>query len=72
MEARIEGTVTMSTIVESDGKIGEITVTQSLDKQFGLDDAAVKALKQWEFRPGTKDGKPVAVRVDVEMSFHLK
>jgi periplasmic protein TonB len=72
MDARIEGTVTMSVIVRDDGKVGEVTVTQSLDKQYGLDDAAVNAVKQWEFRPGTKAGKPVAVRVDIEMSFHMK
>jgi Gram-negative bacterial TonB protein C-terminal len=29
-------------------------------------------LKQWRFEPGTKDGKPVAVRIDVEMTFTLK
>jgi TonB family protein len=47
-------------------------VVQSLDSEYGLDDEAVKALKQWEFEPGTKDGAPVAVRVDVEMTFKLK
>ena len=47
-------------------------VTQSLDKKYGLDDQAVKAMKQWSFKPGTKDGKPVTVRVDVQMSFTLK
>jgi TonB family protein len=52
--------------------VGEVKVTGSLDKQFGLDAAAVDAMKQWEFTPGTKEGRPVAVRVDVEMTFHLK
>ena len=33
----------------------------------------MKAMKQWwAFRPGTKDGKPVGVRVDVKMKFTLK
>jgi TonB family protein len=72
MEARIEGTVTMSVVIQNDGKVGEVNVTGSLDRQFGLDDAAVKAMKQWEFAPGTREGKPVAVRVDVEMKFYLK
>jgi TonB family protein len=72
MEARVEGTVWLSAVVQSDGKVGEVKVTGSLDKQFGLDDAAVNAIKQWEFTPGTREGRPVAVRVDVEMTFHLK
>jgi hypothetical protein len=29
-------------------------------------------VKQWEFEPGTKDKKPVAVRIEVEMTFTLK
>ena len=34
--------------------------------------SAVKAMKQWEFRPGTKDGTPVAVRIAVDMTFSLR
>jgi hypothetical protein len=29
-------------------------------------------MKQWEFKPGTKDGKAVPVEVAVEMTFTLK
>jgi hypothetical protein len=29
-------------------------------------------MKKWLFKPGTKDGKPVAVQVNVEMTFRLK
>ena len=47
-------------------------VTQSLDKEYGLDTQAVEAARQWLFKPGTKDGKPVAVRVALEMTFTLK
>jgi len=43
-----------------------------LDTQHGLDDEAVKALKQWRFSPGTKDGKPVPVVVELEMTFTLR
>jgi len=54
------------------GTVGEVTVTKSLDDTYGLDQAAVAALKRWVFKPGQKDGKPVPVRVAVEMSFTLK
>lgn len=37
-----------------------------------LDDKAVAALKQWEFEPGQREGKPVAVRITVDMHFVLR
>jgi TonB family protein len=72
-EAGIQGTVTMDVVVVVDGTVDdEVKVTRSLDRKYGLDEQAVKAVKQWTFKPGTKDGKPVAVRVSIEMSFTLK
>jgi periplasmic protein TonB len=71
-EARIQGMVNLDAVVLKDGSVGEVTVTKSLDQKYGLDDQAVKALKQWQFKPGTKDGKPADVRVSIEMSFTLK
>jgi TonB family protein len=70
MQNRIEGTVELAAVVLDDGKVGDVTVDRSLDK--GLDEQAVTAMKQWEFKPGTKDGKPVAVRVHIVMNFALK
>ncbi|MGH9144691.1 MAG: energy transducer TonB [Vicinamibacterales bacterium] len=69
---RIEGAVFLAVVVLADGAIGEVKVAKSLDTIYGLDANAVKAMKQWQFKPGTKDGKPVAVRVHVEMTFSLK
>jgi TonB family protein len=72
IRARIEGTVTMTTIVRTDGTPTDIEITTSLDSEHGLDNEAVAALKQWRFEPGRKDGKPVNVRVSIEMRFSLK
>jgi periplasmic protein TonB len=38
---------------------------------MGLDEKAAEAVLQWLFRPGTKDGKAVAVSALIEVSFHL-
>jgi TonB family protein len=37
----------------------------------GLDQKAIESVRQWEFEPATKDGAPVAVRVNVEVQFRL-
>ena len=68
----IQGIVELSVVVNDDGTVGEVKVTRSLDDKYGLDEQAVIAMKKWQFKPGTKDGKPVAVQVTVEMSFKLK
>jgi len=70
MRARAQGVVTLECVVEPDGSVGEPTVLKSLDP--GLDEEAVKALRQWQFKPGTKDGKAVRVRITLEMTFTLR
>jgi TonB family protein len=72
MAARVEGVVVMRAVVLADGSVGEVAVTKSLDAEHGLDDSAVAALRQWRFRPGTKDGMPVAVQVIIETQFTLR
>jgi len=70
--AHIEGIVLLESVVLQDGTVGQVSVIRSLDSTFGLDQQAVAAMKRWRFQPGTKDGKPVAVRVQIEMNFTLK
>lgn len=72
MAAGIEGTVLLQIVVQADGNVGDVTVERSLDSELGLDKEAVSAAKQWTFKPGTKDGKAVMVRVHLEMKFTLK
>ena len=67
---RVQGSVEVEAVVKSDGTVGDVTVTKSLDPQ--LDEEAVKATKQWRFRPGTKDDTPVDVLVQIELTFTLK
>lgn len=70
--ARIQGTVRLKVVVTDDGTVGDVQVTQSLDTKYGLDDQAIKAAKQWVFKPGMKDGKRVAVQIQIELTFTLK
>ena len=68
----IHGVVWIEAVVLPDGKVGEATVTRSLDKVYGLDREALKAARKWLFIPGRKLGKPVAVLVTIELTFTLK
>jgi TonB family protein len=70
MSERVQGRVVLQSVVTTAGRPTRIEVVQALDQR--LDAEAVKALGQWEFEPGTKDGKPVPVRISGEMTFTLK
>jgi TonB family protein len=72
MKQKIQGSVFMLVVVRESGSVGEVQVTQSLDAEYGLDEEAVKAARQWIFRPGMKDGKAVAVEVTLQMTFTLR
>jgi periplasmic protein TonB len=67
---KVQGTVQVSAVVLTDGTVGEVHVTKSLD--LDLDEQAIIATKQWRFKPGTKDGQPVNVRVTIELTFSLR
>lgn len=66
-EAGIAGTVTLDCVVLPNGRVGDTRVTRALDPE--LDRQAIAALRQWRFTPGSRDGKPVPVRVSVDIDF---
>jgi TonB family protein len=72
MQQKIQGSVWLHVVVDEKGDATDVTVTKSLDREFGLDDEAVDAARQWKFRAGRKDGQPVAVRITVELTFTLR
>jgi protein TonB len=72
MHARIQGVVELDIIVLPDGSVGRVRLVKSLDATFGLDREAIKAVRQWRFRPGRQLGKAIPVRVGVEVSFTLR
>ena len=68
-KARATGTVIVTLEVGPDGKPRNVRVARGLG--LGLDERATEAVLQWRFKPGTKDGKPVAVAAQIELTFHL-
>jgi len=71
MRARIQGSVMVECVVNTDGTVSNARVIRSLDATFGLDQEAIKAAKQWLFAPGTRNGEPVPVMVSIELTFTL-
>jgi periplasmic protein TonB len=68
-KAKYQGTVVLACIVGADGRPRQLRVEQGLG--MGLDQKALEAVRNWKFEPAQKDGKPVAVAIDVEVAFRL-
>jgi len=68
-KAKFQGTCVLWLVVGPDGRPRDIRVQRTLG--LGLDEKAIEAVKTWRFDPAMKDGKPVAVQINVEVSFRL-
>ncbi len=67
--AKYQGVVDLQIIVTKQGLPADIKVVRHLG--MGLDEKAIEAVKQYRFRPAMYHGHPVAVRMIVEVDFHL-
>ncbi|HUJ23093.1 MAG TPA: energy transducer TonB [Bryobacteraceae bacterium] len=68
-KAKYSGTVVLQLVVDSAGKAQNIHVVRSLG--LGLDEKAIEAVTKWKFRPGYRNGQPVAVMATIEVNFRL-
>jgi len=66
---KFQGVIVASVIVGTDGRLHGIRVVRPLG--LGLDDSALSTLQTWRFDPAKRDGKPVAVEMNIEVDFHL-
>lgn len=70
VKAKYQGVVMLSAIVGLDGRATDVHVVKSLG--LGLDENAMAAVKTWRFTPALgPDGKPAAVRAEIEVTFRL-
>lgn len=67
---RIEGIVIIEAVIDRTGHVRDANVLKPLPD--GLDQAAIDAVKQWTFVPGTLNGVPVDVLYNLTINFHLK
>ena len=65
----VAGIVIVEAVIDRNGDVGDVRVLKPLP--FGLDQAAVDAVKQWKFRPGTLAGEPVDVLFNLTINFKL-
>ena len=63
--------MTLFFVVDVDGSVQDFYVVESIPEGV-FDQAAIDAVRQWEFEPGLHEGMPVAVRVRQTLTFSLE
>lgn len=63
------GLAVVSFVLDVDGRPQNVCLMQSAG--YGLDAKAAEAVQKYVFSPATKDGKPVAMRLHVQVNFML-
>jgi TonB family protein len=67
--AKYQGTIELSVVVTPEGRSDSILVLKGAP--FLLNKQAVEAVQKWKFKPAVKDGKPVRVRVPIEITLRV-
>jgi TonB family protein len=67
--AGVTGVVIMDIVIGPDGRVAQAEVVRSIPL---LDDAALAAVTQWEYRPTLLNGVAVPIATTVTMNFHLR
>lgn len=65
----INGEAEVDCLVTAEGKVTDTSVISATQPQFGA--AAAEAARQWEFKPGERDGSPAAMHVRIPFVFEI-
>jgi len=69
-KAKLEGVVVLRIMIDDSGNVTDVREL-STPLGNGLDESAIKTVRTWRFKPATRNGKPIAVRTTVEISFSM-
>ena len=67
--AEIEGSVLLSIVIDTEGKVVHAKVVSG--PGYGLDDAALKAILRFRFKPAVKNGETVSTEIKYRYTFEL-
>ncbi|MBN9616763.1 MAG: hypothetical protein BGO25_10665 [Acidobacteriales bacterium 59-55] len=65
----LDGTCKLKAVIDKDGNVSDLQVVQSLRKDY--DDAAMKAVKTWHYKPFLLNGEPTAVETTISVTYTL-
>ncbi|MEO8218546.1 MAG: TonB family protein [Acidobacteriota bacterium] len=70
LKTGMAGTVVLQCVVDTSGRIESVSVLTSPNKLF--EQSAIEAVRQWRFKPGSFEGRPVATIFELTVHFQSK
>jgi len=67
--AKFQGVVILKIVINKAGNVVRVRLERALG--MGLDQNAMEGVERWRFSPATRNGQPVAVQMNIEVSFNL-
>ncbi len=71
-KAKVTGSVILEAVVRKDGTVGGVKVLRSPGANLGFEESAMDAVRQWRYKPGVQNGRPVDVYFTIVVEFILK
>jgi TonB family protein len=69
---RVGGVVQLDVLVDEAGAVRDVKVMRGVQPDYGLNAAAVAAVRTWRYKPATKAGVRVKMRILVAITFKLQ
>ena len=68
---RLSGLVILQAVIDREGNVIDIEVLDVTRPDLGYSASAIEAVSRWRYRPGKLHGRPVAVRLTVQVEFSV-
>ena len=69
MAASVQGVVIIEAVIDATGRVAETRILRGVPM---LDEAALEAVRQWEYTPTLLDGVPTPVRMTITVTFRFE
>jgi protein TonB len=69
---RTSGVVNLQVLVGTDGRVEEVRIINVSREGVGFEKASEDAVRQWRYRPATKNGVKVRMWLPVRIPFTIK
>jgi TonB family protein len=69
---KLEASIVVTALISETGRVLDARILRGDARQVGFDEAALRAVRSWQFTPGTKDGQRIRAWIPVSVDFRYQ